>query len=72
MYALKYADMKDIVFLNNHICEYESKEVHDICLMMKIDLTEKNFFEHLFSATDEYIKMINQNSEKDFSLMRKK
>ena len=72
LYALKYADMKDIVFLNNHICEYESKAVHDICLMMKIDLKEKNFFEHLFSATDEYIKMINQNSEKDFSLMRKK
>lgn len=70
LYALKYANMKDIVFLNNHIGEYENQTIYDICLRIGIDLKETNFFENLFAATDEFMKTVKQ--DKDFSLTRNK
>lgn len=55
IYARKYANFFDIVYLNNHINEYNNKNVYDICLSIGIDLNDKYYEEKLFSAIDEYI-----------------
>lgn len=56
LYARKYANFNDIVYLNNHIHEYEYESIYDICLKIGIDLKDEKFQEKLFIDLDEYIK----------------
>lgn len=64
-YASKYSNFNDIVYLNNHITEYDDKSFYDICLNIGIDLNDENFQEKLFSAIDEYINDKQSNYKKD-------
>lgn len=59
IYAYKYANFDDIVYLNNHIGDYEDKSIYEICLSIGIDLKDKDFQRKLFSAIDEYINEMN-------------
>lgn len=44
IYARKYCDFDKIVYLNNHICEYNNQSFYDVCLSIGIDLNDNNFF----------------------------
>ena len=55
IYTQKYGNFNDIVYLNNHINEYDNKSIYDICLSIGIDFKDKDFQEKLFIAIDEYI-----------------
>lgn len=54
IYAYNYSDFNDIIYLNNHINEFDKSFV-DICLSIGIDLNDINFFEKLFNVLDNYI-----------------
>lgn len=56
IYAYKYSNFDDIVYLNNHMNESDGKTLYDICLSIGIDLEEKDFPHKLFIAIDEYIR----------------
>lgn len=64
IYAKTYANFNDIVYLNNHINEYDDKSVYEICLRIGIDLKDKNFCQKLFIALDDYIKGMLFNHKK--------
>lgn len=55
VYAYKHCNFNDIVYLNNHISEFDEKSVFDICLSIGINLNDKNFSKELFSSIEEYI-----------------
>lgn len=55
LYARKYCSFEKIVYLNNHINEFEGLSVNEICLNIGIDLNADDFVLKLFSAIDEYI-----------------
>ena len=55
IYALKYSNFKDIVYLNNHINEYNDKSILEICLSIGIDLKDENFLDNLKIALDEFV-----------------
>lgn len=64
IYAKKYCDFDKIAYLNNHINDYDDKNVYDICLSIGINLEDKNFLQNLFSATEELLegyKLIKKN-----------
>lgn len=59
LYALKFCEFTKIVYLNNHINEFEGKSVYEICLFIGIDLNAYNFKEKLFLAINEFINGMN-------------
>ena len=64
IYAKKYCDFDKIAYLNNHINDYDDKNVYDICLSIGINLEDENFLQNLFSATEELLegyKLIKKN-----------
>lgn len=67
IYAYKYVDFKDIIYLNNHINEYDDKSVYEICLSIGIDVNDENFQQELFTAMDEYIDN-KKNYEKNIQI----
>ena len=67
IYAYKYVDFKDIIYLNNHINEYDDKSVYEICLSIGIDVNDENFQQKLFTAMDEYIDN-KKNYEKNIQI----
>ena len=67
IYARKYANFEDIVYLNNHINEYDNKSVYEICLSIGIDLDDEKFQQKLFEAMDEYIN-IKQNDKNNIQI----
>jgi len=56
IYAYQYCDFNDIVYLNNHINEYNDKSIFDICLSIGIDLKDEYFSQKLFNSIEEYIR----------------
>lgn len=64
IYAYKYSNFDDIVYLNNHINDYNDKSVYDICSSIGIDLKSKDFNEKLFTAINEYMDDIQQIEKK--------
>lgn len=62
IYALKYANFKDIVYLNNHINEYNDKSILEICLSIGIDLKDENFLDDLKIALDEFVNNRTKNN----------
>ena len=57
--ARKYSKFEDIVYLNNHIGEYDNKSVYDICLSIGIDIKDNDFEINLFNSIIEYLKENN-------------
>ncbi len=64
IYALKYVNFKDMVYLNNHINEYNDKSILDICLSIGINLRDENFLDNLKLAIDEFVNNIVNNKVK--------
>jgi hypothetical protein len=62
-YARKYCDMKDIVYLNDHINdeEYKSKNMYEILLTIGIDLDDENFKDKVLISIEEYINKYNND-----------
>lgn len=63
-YSIKYCNMKDIIYLNNHINDYNmaNTDVLDLLRSIGIDLTDANFLNRTFTSIDEYIN--DYNNEK--------
>lgn len=55
IYALKYCDFQDIVYLNNHLNEYNDKTISQICLSIGIDLNDEHFLDDLKLALDDFV-----------------
>ena len=53
--AYKHSNLKDVVYLNNHIGEYDDKDFYDICLSIGIDLDNPNLEVDLFNSIIEYL-----------------
>ena len=64
IYALKFSNFKDMVYLNNHIAEYDDKSIFDILLSIGINLKDENFLDDLKLALDDFVnnKTNNKNS----------
>ncbi len=54
-YAYKYCNFDDIVYLNNHISEFDDKSISDICLNIGVNLNDVNFSQELFDSIEEYV-----------------
>lgn len=63
IYARKYVDFKDIVYLNNHINDYEDRDVFDICKSIGIN-KYNDFINKLFIAMDERLNELDVNIKK--------
>ncbi len=62
--ARKYSDLDSIVYLNNHIFDYNDKSVYEICLSIGIDISDKDLISKLLSAMEEYIISKEPNCKK--------
>ena len=56
IYAKKYSELSDVVYLNNHINEFDDKTVSDICQNLNIDISSKEFISNLMDAVSEYLE----------------
>lgn len=56
IYAHKFASFTDIVYLNNHLSEYEDKTISEILMSVGINLKEKEFRKKVLIALDEYLE----------------
>ena len=63
IYARDYVDFKDMVYLNNHINDYNDKDVFDICKSMGIN-KYSDFINKLYTAIDEYLNELDVNIKK--------
>lgn len=63
IYARKYVDFKDMVYLNNHINDFNDKDVFDICKSMGIN-KYSDFINMLYTAMDEYLNELDVNIKK--------
>ena len=63
IYARKYVDFKDMVYLNNHINDYEDRSVFDVCKSMGID-KYNDFINKLYTSTVEYLNVLDVNIKK--------
>lgn len=64
VYAKKYGDFNKIVYLNNHLDDYNDKSVYEVCLGIGIDLEDKNFLNNLLAILDEYINKYSEDKLK--------
>ncbi len=64
IYAWKYSKFSDVVFLNNHLHEFDHLKVEEICLKIGIDLNSSSFKENFFLALDEYMNHLQEITEK--------
>lgn len=64
IYAHKYCNIKDIIYLNNHLQDYSDKTVFDICKMIGIDLKSRETYSKLWDAVNEILSQIQINSDK--------
>lgn len=65
VYAKRYCDFDKIVYLNNHIDEYNHLSVYEILLGVQIDVNAKDFVEKLFKSIDEYICFLESFNKND-------
>lgn len=64
IYAYKYVNIDTIIYLNNHIADYDGISVYDICLNIGIDIEDEDFSEKLFQTLNEYIEKFSCNTKK--------
>ncbi len=65
IYARKYVDPKNILYLNQHLADYPTQSVVEICKSIGIDLNSENFSNELFLAIDEYVDELKQINTKN-------
>ena len=67
-YALKNAKVEDVVFLNNHIHEYEGMSISSVCSTLGIHINESHFFDNVILAIVDYIKQIQIIKDKNLMI----
>ena len=70
-YALKYAKFEDIVFLNNHIHEYEEQNISYVCATLGININDQHFLDNVILSIVDYMKQVQIAKDKNL-LVRKK
>ncbi len=65
-YSRKYCNVEDIVYLNNHVIDYDIiiKNISDVLKMIGIDIYEDNFKDKVFDSIDDYINKYNDLKKK--------
>lgn len=71
-YARKYSNLKDVVYLNDHINECQDKSILKICLSIGIDLNAQDFEEKALEAIDEKIEEYSAYMEKPKAFVKTK
>lgn len=64
IYARKYSNFEDIVFLNNHLFEYDNIPIVEILQKVGIDLKSRKFRDNFFLAFDEYMSYLQEIDSK--------
>ena len=62
-YALKFIKFEDVVFLNNHIHEYERMSISSVCSRLGIDINEPHFLKNVILSIEDYRKTIQTTNE---------
>ena len=70
-YTLKYAKFEDVVFLNNHIHEYEGQNISSVCATLGININDKHFLDNVILSIVDYMKQVQITKDKTL-LVRKK
>ncbi len=57
-YALNYSKFEDVVFLNNHIHEYEGRSISSVCATLGVNINDKHFLDNVILSIVDYMKQV--------------
>ena len=58
IYVFEFGNMKDVVYLNNHLEEFKDKSVSEACLTMGVDLNDPGFGNKAMIAFSKYLNSL--------------